>query len=126
LSYAVSRRNIDLIELLLEHGAGLDNTEANGKTALHLAMESTSNLGPSAFGSHYQQSDESIVELLLRRGATVNVTDDTGETALYKACKKNNIQLATAVLQRGADPNLKTTDKYPLILPLARMITSRW
>lgn len=112
LSCAVLNQKIGLIELLLKTGAALDNSEADGKTALHLAMESISHF--PLLDSRYKQGDASIVELLLRRGANVNVTDATGETVLYKACYMNKLQLATILLQHDADPNITTTEKYPL------------
>jgi ankyrin repeat protein len=99
-----------LTELLLESGVSLENLGIDNKTALHTAVESVRGPSHPNFDISF-----SIVELLLTHGANVNHVDANGETVLYKACNSNILQLASVLLQRGADPNLPAKDKCPLI-----------
>jgi len=61
-----ARDVIDAMTLCLSHGAEIDATNANGQTAMHLAVD---------------QSDE-VLRFLAARGATVTVKDRQGRTPL--------------------------------------------
>jgi len=86
LHSAVAVRRLDLVTLLLAHGADPDARAAGGLTPLHSA----------ASGG---QAD--LVRALIDRGADVNAADEIGRTPLALALEKGN-QDATALLrERG-------------------------
>ena len=64
--------HIDIIKLLLEHGADL-NTVGQDGTALHLAV---------------WEDQEEIVQFVLDQGMDPNATSGSGETALMAAAYK--------------------------------------
>ncbi len=81
---------------LLESGA--DPNQKNGffqSTCLHPMAE-------------WRRGPESIAfaELLLGRGAKIDDTDNRGETPLAKAVTRKNLEMATWLLEKGANPNL--------------------
>ena len=84
----------DIAELLLDHGADIDERSSDNSTPLMVAC-------------HHGKS--STVKLLLGRGANVNDVDRTGETALHKASKMARPECVEDLLSHGADTTI--TDK---------------
>jgi ankyrin repeat protein len=78
LYWAVNKKNINIINLLLDHGAAL----------LH------------AIDSDYLD----IVQLLVKRGAPLNVVSP--ETPLTKAIMRGHLNIARFLIESGADVNL--------------------
>lgn len=93
LHAAVKGGNLAAARALLEGGADVHQTEANGLTALHVAAE----CGPIE-----------MVELLLKHKADVNGKSDTGMTPLLGACKARHTEVAKLLLNAGADVNAST------------------
>ena len=79
---------ISMIELLLEYGAKVDVSNAEGKTALHLAAV---------------HARTSTVNLLLDHGAKVNATTKDGNTALHLAARIPKTATIETLLDHGAD-----------------------
>jgi ankyrin repeat protein len=50
------------------------------------------------------------VKLLLKAGADVDTTDDSGKPALAYAVKSDSLDIAEALIQRGANVNLEITE----------------
>ena len=74
---------------------------------------------PNAFLSAVTRNDLRTVESLLDRGAVdVNYrTPGIGDSALGFASSQNEVEMATLLLRRGADPNIATDEKVtPLSL----------
>ena len=66
-------------------------------------------------------SDVAKTELLLNAGADPNFTDLTGRTALHWAADNNNLELASALLEKGANANAYTRAGQPtLVMPLLK------
>ncbi|EGD79880.1 hypothetical protein PTSG_10164 [Salpingoeca rosetta] len=95
-----------VVRLLLEHGAGVDNTDGYGFTPLHYA-------------SH--RGFASIVKILLEHGADVNHAalkdvaphpqlQHQGRTPLFSACEQGRLDVVQALLDHGGD--VHATDKY--------------
>lgn len=116
LSYAVSQGSLNLVKLLLDGGAQLENAETGGRTPLHLAVEGIKNHNPAVNKvSTRRKGDLAVVEVLLNRGAYVNSLDANGATVLFKACQQNVVHLVSLLLRHGANSNLTTGGKYPLV-----------
>lgn len=82
-----SNNSIDtIIQCLKEATTDVNATDMWGRTALMYAA---------------QGCDSTIVELILLHGADGNLEDMYGETALIKACKSENLQTCTVLIQRG-------------------------
>jgi cytohesin len=98
-----------MVEFLLTTKADVNAKDNAGSTPLHQAA--------AADGGH---SD--IVELLLAHKADVNAADTQGLTPLHYALLADNPDVATALLNHGANPNVKdnTAGHTPLILAAAK------
>jgi ankyrin repeat protein len=135
LHWAVQNKNVNMIKLLLDHGE--DETLQNKKfqTPIELAGElghwncaqflierkKNNNDQKTISDLHYeetllhaiQQNNYAMVELLLKHGAPCWKWDcERGNIALYLAIKNNpyNPDIATLLLDHGADPNIKNKD----------------
>ena len=85
----VARANLPEVMMLLNIGADLTETDAQGRTALHYAATN---------------EDAGITDLLLRYGADPDATDFTGSTPLHLAAAGNRNHLVVETLVRfGAD-----------------------
>jgi ankyrin repeat protein len=90
-------RNLEVVEILLNAGAGIEthSDKYNGGTALHAAVETV-------------QTD--MAEALIKAGAKVNAKDDFNRTPLHIAVNVKNKELITLLLNNGADVN--ALDKF--------------
>ena len=103
LHYAAENRNVEIIELLLEHGADINArlSKGNGDTPLHRAIPKNDNYD--------------VFNALLSAGADINAKNGKGETPLYLAAVHNKEEKAYALLSAGADINAKTNkDETPI------------
>jgi ankyrin repeat protein len=87
LHEVVRNGNEYLVNVLLSHGAAVDERNDKQETALHLATNCN------------------IAECLLKRGAQINAATVDGETPLYVACQRGSVDLVDMLLQYGAEPN---------------------
>ncbi|TIA28701.1 purine and uridine phosphorylase [Aureobasidium pullulans] len=86
--------NIEMVQMLLNNGAGVESQDGYGRTALQLAASCG--------------SCDIMLELLERR-ADVNARGTSG-TALTQAAKGGHIAAVEMLLARGADINAQGTD----------------
>ena len=101
LTIAASYQDIETIDLLLEHGADIDQPGQNGDTALQIAV---------------YKKWPALVEHLLAKGAKIDapramhVGRDHAEydhrTALSTAVFWGNLEMASLLLAKGANPNI--------------------
>ncbi|KAF3098916.1 hypothetical protein TWF102_005959 [Orbilia oligospora] len=79
LLFAVSLQDKDVVELLLKHGADVNDDNNQGLTSLHFAASAANKVdrGP--------ETSESILRLLLSYGADVEREAKDGETPLHRA-----------------------------------------
>ena len=81
---------VQMLLLLLEAGANIDQQDVDDWTALHLVC---------------MNNDVESVRLLLKAKADVNKRDIFGYTPLKYACEKHNVECARLLLDAGADVN---------------------
>jgi hypothetical protein len=80
----------EVVELLLDRNANINQQDNNGKTALHAAAEC---------------GEIGVVKLLLDRGANINQQDNNGKTALHAAAQYDEIGVVKLLLDKGANIN---------------------
>ncbi len=93
LAYAIGNHNVEMVKLVLRHGAALDyEVSAFSDPPLHLAA---------------LISEPEIVRLLLEAGVPVD-QEIGGRTPLWSACRGEDsryIEVVRILLEHGADPN---------------------
>ncbi|HLK60229.1 MAG TPA: ankyrin repeat domain-containing protein [Chthonomonadaceae bacterium] len=112
LAGAARNGNSEIVRALLDKGANINARSAQGETALILAA--------SHIPTYYTYREETkapwaaackthtaVVKLLLERGADVNLHEnEENGTALYRAALNDATEMAMALVNSGADPNL--------------------
>jgi len=127
LHWAVERRDLPMMNVLLEAGAKHDLTNRTGASPLYLAATNgdaaaiarlldageDANAVLTAEGetvlmlaSHTGNAD--AVKLLLDRGADANIQQARGQTALMWAAAEGHAGAVKLLLARGADPGLSS------------------
>ncbi|MDD3065324.1 MAG: ankyrin repeat domain-containing protein [Endomicrobiaceae bacterium] len=95
LMQASKYNNPEVVQFLIEAGAGVNAKDEKGRTALMYACEENRNV--------------EVVNVLTRKRADVNAADNEGKTALMYACESNpNIKITAALVEAGADVKAKT------------------
>lgn len=94
LHWATNLDNVEIVDLLLAHGASPDAATDFGVTPLSLAATNGS---------------ARIIERLLKAGANPNLALPTGETPLMTAARTGDVGSVAALLSYHADPNAKET-----------------
>jgi len=97
LHYAAQDCRLDIIETLVKSGARMNDQNQDGNTPLHFMIQNK----PTA---------EMIktIEICIDKGCDVNITNKFGETPLYQAALKLKIEMVNYLLNKGANPNIKT------------------
>lgn len=98
LHIAAARGSCDVCRVLIERGANIEATDADGKTAL---------MHGSSCGSC------AVVKLLLRHGANLEAQRSNGETSLSVAVRFGRLDVCALLLSIGATPRTQLT---PLIV----------
>ncbi len=94
LHLAVILANAAAVKELLDAGADVNASGADGYTPLHIAAQSTKGLA--------------VITVLLDAGADVNARNKKGQTALHIAARADkNPAIAAALLDAGADVNAR-------------------
>jgi ankyrin repeat protein len=128
LHWAVERRDLPMMNALLEAGAKHDVANRTGARPLYLAAtngdaaaiarlldagEDANALltaeGESVLMLTAQTGNADAVKVLLNRGADPNTQQLRGQTALMWAAAEGHAGVVKLLLARGADPNLSST-----------------
>jgi ankyrin repeat protein len=97
--------DLDGLRRLLRAGADVNETQGDGRTALHFAAD---------------EGNLELVELLLAAGANVHAgTRIGGYTALHMASRNGHADVVRALLEAHADPEVMTTNSGVQPLHLA-------
>ncbi len=130
LHWAVKRKNTDVIDALLQAGAGAETPALKKKAALIAAGCESWNTefflrnmtsekigeclkagadpngrdsgGDTALHNAASTYNTAVISILLKAGADVNAKNKKGETPLYRAVDRDNPALITALLKAGA------------------------
>lgn len=126
LKNAVCNRNMIIVDLLLKSGADPNATTGYGRTPLMgaayfnsvdvtmrlLKYEADPNIvdplyqqGPLLFAA--MKKNPTVIKLLLDAGARVNAADKFGVTALMMASQVGPLESVVALMNAGADKNMK-------------------
>ena len=117
LGIAVGRGHLDLVQMLLEHGAGAgrlplgDSAQNRGLAELAISHGYDVNTGrpgwpPLVVASRGDKGEHpEKIQALLELGAEVNVRDYKGKTALHRAATAGFLGSMEVLLANGADIN---------------------
>ena len=100
LSYAISINNIEIVQILIDHGAKLENADAQDDKGRTLLMRAVINVIDD-YAIEGTKTME-FIEKLLIVGANINIRDNNGYNALLYAISKNNMQIAKFLIDHGA------------------------
>jgi hypothetical protein len=128
LHYATLGGYVDIVTILLKHGASLDIRDKYGETALQMsAFEGNVDImtillkhgasldiqdkdGWTALHVSASSGYVDVVTLLLEHGASLDIQDDDGETALLVSASKGNVDIMTILLKHGASLDIQDKD----------------
>jgi ankyrin repeat protein len=128
LHYAARDGRLEAARLLLDAGAEIDRPNPDDITPLFMAI-----------GSGHAD----VAHFLIERGADINASDWYGRTPLWSAVEARNqdihngtlehmvdreplVGLIETLLDRGADPNSRTTETFPIrnhVLPITSSLS---
>jgi len=131
------------IEKQLQAGATVDETDAEGNTPLHVAVEAPKNeiatvqclleAGANANATNYigacplhyvclrKSNQRGVANILLEQGANINAQTVAGKTALHFAAENQLAELTEVLCLFGADPNILDSEGcQPLHLALSK------
>ena len=100
LSHAVQHQLVDMVKILLEHGANPNMRRLGQQHDLEL-------LESAATGYSYNND---ILQLLLKHGADTNIPTKSGKPLLLTAVTENRLEIAKTLIAHGADINIKNKD----------------
>ena len=92
LHLACSSGKLDVVNRLIELGADIHAKDSYGSTALHFASRS---------------GEGALITELVRRELDINAPDIWGSTPLYHAVRYGCLTAGCALLDMGADPNIR-------------------
>ena len=96
LHCAVNSSALDVVRILLRHGADPNVVDRDGLAPMHYAAAATH---PPAF------SHSGVVDLLITHGANVSIRDNQCRTPLHLAAAVGNVALVQLLLSAGAEIN---------------------
>ena len=122
LQWAARNGLVEVIDLLIQHGANPRLVDPKDFSCLHsvthssdqwallyilcqpdIAVDEVDNMGLTPLHWAAQQGDKVSVEVLLKFGANPNVVDRNGLTALHWAASGGNRSCISQLLEAGAD-----------------------
>lgn len=95
LHYAAAKNNLEIVSLLIENGASIQERSQNGNTALHMAIQEA--------GTHKREKQryETILRIL-DAGASMDAVNWLGESPLHAACYYDMPDVVQSLIDAGA------------------------
>eukprot|EP00057_Strongylocentrotus_purpuratus_P022835 XP_011677309.1 PREDICTED: transient receptor potential cation channel subfamily A member 1 homolog isoform X2 [Strongylocentrotus purpuratus] len=119
LHYAARIDNLDMVKLLVQHGADVDAVGEAGRCPLHLAAGTKNDLSKVVAAKRMSTlPDEGVVKFLLSSDAYENATDIRGRNPLHIATLNGNTEAVFQLLSKS-DTELNNADNRkmtPLLL----------
>lgn len=117
------KEKVDVVRVLIEHGANVNATDKHNSTPLHFATEyknknvvalllenganpnaeSIGNYTPLHFAAKWEEMD--IVDLLLSKAVEINIRSTHNLTPLDLAIRSGNVKLVKLLLNNGSNVN---------------------
>ena len=104
LMEAASGGFIDIVQLLLQHGANINAQSSSGNTALHYACCS---------------GYDGVVQVLIQHNADLEHQNENGHTPLMEAASGGHVKVASLLLEKGAGINTHSSEFKESALTLA-------
>lgn len=89
---AAARDHVDVVELLLSHGAQVNRKTVDKMAPLHFATA---------------RGFTEMVKILLHAGAHIDSVDSSERTALHLAVARGHVEVTELLIQRGAKVNIE-------------------
>jgi len=105
LADAVQRKDASTAHALLAQSTGVNESQADGMTALHWAVH---------------HDDASLVKQLVKAGAGINAANRYQVTPLALACRNGNTAIVDVLLAAGANPNAAVAGGETALMTAAR------
>jgi len=114
--WAALDRSHGIIEMLLNHGAHIDQRDENGMTALFRLT------GNSAWMKEFGDYDRHMatIRFLLDKGADVNTVADDGSSVIHEAAREGTVEVVRLLLDSGANVNAVEPDGWSVLMWAAR------
>jgi ankyrin repeat protein len=111
LQIAIAKQFMDVVDLLLSHGADVNASHQEGYDhPLHIVIPQETRYRESSLTHLYDVKRVEIIKVLLQYGVKLDIRNDSGRTALHEETERGNIEIVQLLLQNGADPNAKAGD----------------
>ena len=90
IHYAALNGRVDVVKVLLQNGADVNDVDVLEWTALHCAAK---------------KGHVGVVKVLIQNGADVNAVDEEKSTALHYAARYGHVDVAKVLIQKGVAVN---------------------
>jgi ankyrin repeat protein len=136
LHYAVLKRRLDVVKVLLSNNVDKELEDDLGKTALFYAQDCQAATFMLRYGAEveattvYHKStglthtawlgDREGVEFYMGEGASINAMNSVGDTALTSSAQHGNAQIVEMLLKGGADTEIAVGGEWTALLQAIR------
>eukprot|EP00043_Microstomoeca_roanoka_P012238 m.117643 g.117643 ORF g.117643 m.117643 type:complete len:1268 (+) comp15434_c3_seq3:95-3898(+) len=128
LLVAVRYGQVEVVRMLLAHGADVSRAVKQGLCSLHFAcqydhreivklllaanvdVDSRDKYGTTPLHLAASNGHTECARLLLNAGAAINAVDSKGNTPLHRACRWGHAELVLTLLKFGSDPAIRNVD----------------
>lgn len=134
---ACDRGHVDVIRVLVEHGANVNHADSQGWTPLLAALSQNQTAtaqylitnganidvqlrnGRSALMVAAERGNAELVQLLIEKGASINHTDEGGEHALLEATIAGRTDVVSLLVKKGAALDLQDLAHWTALIKAA-------
>jgi ankyrin repeat protein len=112
-SHSKAKKLLDVLTLLIEAGAEIDDRGYQNRTPLHLVARGRFIYDASEKREYYLPIDTAVIRYLLDMGADPKATDDSGLTPLDYALNNGHTEIATLIQNAVIQPGESLEDIWP-------------